>query len=108
MRVLLVSLMPPAALPPLPMVDEVVPVGLVDVPPVPSVVADVPPAAPLPAVPPVAADPPAPTEAPPLPVVDALCATAAEARAALSALASKASFKFTGMESSYFFGPGLT
>src|SRR3954452_7068863 len=82
---LLVSLVPPAAVPPVPMVDDVVPVGLVDVPPVPSVEAEVPPAAPPPAVPPVAADPPEPTDAPPLPTVEALCARASVETAALSA-----------------------
>src|ERR1043165_4055128 len=88
------SRVPPAAEPALPMVDEVVPVGLVDVPPVPSVVADVPPTAALPEVPPVAADPEAPTDAPPLPTEVALCASAAVDTAALSAPASNASFRF--------------
>jgi hypothetical protein len=97
------SRVPPAAVPALPIVDEVAPVGLVDVPPVPSVDADVPPAAPLPAVPPVAAEPDAPTEVPPLPTVDALCASAAEETAALIAHASNASLKLVDMESSYFF-----
>src|ERR1043165_489442 len=102
------SRVPPAAEPALPMVEEVVPVGLVEVPPVPSVVADVPPTAALPDVPPVAADPPAPTEAPPLPTEVALCASAAEETAALRAPASSASFRLEDMRGSYFFCPGLT
>jgi len=102
------SRVPPAAEPALPMVEEVVPVGLVDVPPVPSVVADVPPTVALPEVPPVAADPAAPVEAPPLPTLVALCAKAAEANTALKALASNAVFSLACMEASYFFAPGLT
>src|SRR5205085_632463 len=82
--VLLVSLMPPAAVLPLPIVEDV-PAGPLDVPPVPIVDADVPPTLALPAVPPVAADPEAPTDAPPLPTDEALCAIAAETRPALSA-----------------------
>src|SRR3954471_20164205 len=82
--VLLLSLVPPAALPPLPIVEEVVPLGLVEVPPVPSVEAEVPPTAALPAVPPVAADPDGPDEAPPLPAVEALCARAAVAHVAIT------------------------
>jgi hypothetical protein len=70
--VLLRSLVPPAALPPLPMVEDVVPDGDVEVPPVPSVEAEVPPAPALPAEPPVAAEPDAPVEEPALPVLDAL------------------------------------
>jgi hypothetical protein len=69
--VLLLSLVPPAALPPLPIVEDV-PAGPVEVPPVPSVDADVPPAAPLPAVPPVAAEPEGPLLEPPAPTLDAL------------------------------------
>src|SRR3954447_16466038 len=76
--VFLFFLFPPAALPALPMVDDV-PVGLVDVPPVPRDEAEVPPTAALPAVPPVAADPPAPTDAPPLPTDVALCARHSDA-----------------------------
>src|SRR5437588_5624847 len=105
---LLMSLVPPAALPAVPSVDEVVPVGLVEVPPVPSVVADVPPTAALPEVPPVAAEPLAPTDAPPLPTEVALWAIAAVETAALRAPASKASLKFVRMKRSYFFRPGLT
>src|SRR3954469_24969059 len=104
---LLMSRVPPAAVPPVPIVDDVVPVGLVDVPPVPSVEAEVPPAAPLPAVPPVAADPLAPTDAPPLPTVDALCASASGATARLRAPASSAVFKFVRMKGSLPFLSGV-
>src|SRR3954454_5111829 len=95
---LLISRVPPAAVPPVPTVDDVVPIGLVDVPPVPSVDAEVPPAAPLPAVPPVAADPLAPTDAPPLPTDDALCASASGAAAILSAPARSAVLKSVRIE----------
>src|SRR4051812_18912932 len=97
------SLVPPAAVPPVPIVDDVVPVGVVDVPPVPSVEADVPPAAPLPAVPPVAAEPPAPTDAPPLPTVDALCASAAVETAALNVPARITSLRLVAMRGSLLF-----
>jgi hypothetical protein len=90
----LVSLVPPAALPPLPMVDEVAPDGLVDVPPVPKVEADVPPADPLPAVPPVAAEPDAPEDEPPLPIDDALWPNAPVAHAALNSPAIAMHFQF--------------
>jgi hypothetical protein len=92
--VLLVFLVPPAALPALPTVDEVSPDGLVEVPPVPSVEAEVPPAAPLPAVPPVAAEPCGPLDDPPLPMVDALWLSAAVAQAALSRPAAIVPFQF--------------
>src|SRR5216110_372393 len=81
--VLLMSFAPPAALPPLPMVDDVCPLGLVEVPPVPSVEAEVPPDAALPAEPPVAAEPDGPLEAPPAPIVDALCAQASDDASAI-------------------------
>src|SRR4051812_16805963 len=80
----LVSLVPPAALPPLPMVEVVVPDGLVDVPPVPNVDADVPPAPPLPAVPPVAAEPDGPLDEPPLPIDEALWLSAPVVQATLN------------------------
>jgi hypothetical protein len=80
----LAFLLPPAAVPPLPMLEDVAPAGLVDVPPVPSVEAEVPPAAPLPAVPPVAAEPEGPLDDPPLPMLDALWPSAPVAQAALS------------------------
>src|SRR4051812_18596071 len=69
------SLVPPAALPPEPMVDDV-PLGLVDVPPVPSVEAEVPPTAALPALPPVALELDGVLDAPALPTLEALCARA--------------------------------
>jgi hypothetical protein len=92
--VLLVFRVPPAALPALPTVDEVSPDGLVDVPPVPIVEAEVPPAAPLPPVPPVAAEPCGPLEDPPLPMLDALWPNAALAQAALSRPAAIVLFQF--------------
>src|SRR5688572_23260903 len=61
----------PAALPALPIVDDV-PCGAVEVAPRPNVDADVPPAAALPPVPPVAELPALPTELPPEPMVEAL------------------------------------
>jgi len=97
----------PAAVPALPIVEEVVPVGLVEVPPVPSVVADVPPTAALPEVPPVAAEPPAPMDAPPLPTEDALWAIATVETAALRAPASKASLKFVRIKTLLFFSSGV-
>src|SRR6188472_4400814 len=69
----LLSFVPPAALPPLPM-DEDVPFAPVEVAPTPSVDADVPPTAALPPLPPVA-----------------LCAAAIEMELMLSAPASKTS-----------------
>jgi hypothetical protein len=70
-----------AALPALP-IDEDVPLGPVDVPPAPSVDADVPPAAALPPLPIVALPP----DALPAPTVDALWASASDDESA-SALA---------------------
>lgn len=64
--------LPPAALPPTPIEDEV-PSGPVEVPAVPSVDADVPPAAPLPALPTVAEEPDGDEEAPPVAAPLALC-----------------------------------
>jgi hypothetical protein len=104
----LVFLVPPAALPPLPMVDEV-PVGPVDVPPVPRLDAEVPPTAALPAVPPVAAEPLALVDEPPEPIVDALCASVAVAtlapRSAPSAMdVSLEVMSLDGMAIPYLFG----
>jgi hypothetical protein len=93
----LVFFVPPAALPAAPMVDDVVPVGLVDVPPVPNVEADVPPTAALPPVPPVAAEPAVPVDAPPLPTVEALCAKLIVLTLATSKLAASAVFTETDM-----------
>jgi hypothetical protein len=98
--VLLVFLSPPAALPPLPIVDDV-PAGPVEVPPVPSVDADVPPAAPLPAVPPVADVPDGPLLEPPAPTLDALWAkaevTGDMATPALRTPARRVNFRFDFM-----------
>jgi hypothetical protein len=66
---------PPAALPPTPMDDEL-PALLVEVPAVPSVEADVPPAAALPADPTVADEPDGAVDAPPVAAPLALCAKA--------------------------------
>ena len=67
--------LPPAALPPTP-IDDDVPDGPVDVPAVPSVEAEVPPAAALPPLPTVAEEPDGEVEAPPVAAPLALCATA--------------------------------
>ncbi|MBM3598795.1 MAG: hypothetical protein FJX35_11310 [Alphaproteobacteria bacterium] len=65
--------LPPAALPPTPREDDV-PLSPVEVPAVPSVVAEVPPAAPLPPLPTVAADPLGVVDDPPVATPLALCA----------------------------------
>ena len=67
--------LPPAALPPTP-IDEEVPDGPVEVPAVPSVEAEAPPAAALPPLPTVAEEPDGEVEAPPVAAPLALCATA--------------------------------
>jgi hypothetical protein len=67
---------PPAALPPTPIEDPLAPVGDVEVPAVPRLEADVPPAAALPPLPIVAEEPPDPAELPPVAAPLALCAAA--------------------------------
>src|SRR3954468_19587375 len=96
MWVLLVSRVPPAALPPDPIVEDV-PLGPVEVPPTPSVDADVPPTAALPPEPPVALELVGFFDEPLLPSVDALCATATEAMPAVKAPASRSDLRCTVM-----------
>jgi hypothetical protein len=86
------SLVPPAALPPEPIVDDV-PLGLVEVPPVPSVEAEVPPAAELPALPPVALELDGVLDEPALPIDDALCAKAKLLAVTPTAPASRIAFR---------------
>ena len=71
----LVSLLPPAAEPAVP-IDDDVPPEPVDVPPRPSVEADVPPTLALPPLPPVALLLLGVDDDPPPPIVDALCPNA--------------------------------
>ena len=73
----LVSLVPPAAEPPTPSEDDV-PFSPVEVPPRPTVDADVPPTLALPPLPPVALVLLGVDDEPPAPIVDALCAKANE------------------------------
>jgi hypothetical protein len=81
--VLLVFFVPPAALPPELIEDDLSP-PCVAVAPTPNVEAEVPPTAALPPVPAVAALPLGPLELPPLPIVEALCANAKPAAPASS------------------------
>src|ERR1700761_7648237 len=74
-RSLVLSRIPPLALPPTVTLSSV-PIGLVEVAPKPSVETEVPPTAPLPAVPPVAADPAEPVVEAPEPAVETLAGDA--------------------------------
>jgi hypothetical protein len=92
MRLELVSFVPPAAEPAVPSDDEV-PFFPVDVPPRPSVEADVPPTLAVPPLPPVALVLDGVLEEPPDPTLDALCAKAIDPAPAASTDANKIVFK---------------